>query len=60
MKKNYVAPQQRVIELQHNLYLLTGSNMNEVGNNVKFNYVGGGSVNARSRDFDWDDDWDDE
>ena len=59
MKKYYVAPQQRVIELQHNLHLLAGSNMNNVGNNVKFNYFGGGTIPARSRDFDWDD-WDDE
>jgi hypothetical protein len=58
MNKNYLTPQQRVVELRSNLHLLAGSDVDNINGNAGLNYRGGGSGPARSRscDDDWDDD----
>ena len=57
--KNYIKPEIIVVRLQHK-GLLMQSPCSSITNNVGFNYGGGGSGSARTREQDniWDDeDW---
>ena len=60
MKKEYMKPEQRVVELQHSTQLLNNS-VRGLSNNAGLNEnIGSGNGDARSRSFDGFDDWDDE
>ena len=53
MKKNYMKPAMRVVQIQQKECILDAS----LDTNVGLNYGGGGSGTARSRSSDgWDDD----
>ena len=59
MKKVYLSPTMTVVRLQHK-GLLMQSPCSTIKGNVGFNYGGGGSGSARTREQDniWDDeDW---
>ncbi|MBR5394387.1 MAG: hypothetical protein IK144_04790 [Bacteroidaceae bacterium] len=59
MKKVYLAPTMTMVRLQHK-GLLMQSPCSTIKGNVGFNYGGGGSGSARTREQDniWDDeDW---
>lgn len=56
MKKFYEKPAMRVVRIQQQCHILSGS-MNKVDGNASLKYGGGGSGDARSRGAsDWDDD----
>ena len=61
MKKKYMTPEQRVVELQHNTMLLQASPVTSVNSNAGMNYGGGNSQSARVKeqtDYNvWDNDW---
>ena len=60
MKKIYEKPAMRVVQLQHQCSILTGSDITSTEGNAGLNYRGGGSGPARARSnggIDWDD-WD--
>ena len=59
MKKKYSNPTIRVVKLQQQSCILSGS-VKSMGGNAGLNYKGGGNVDVRSRGIDWDDDWDEE
>ena len=58
MKKEYIKPTVKVVQLQHRTHLLSGS-VNGLSNNAGLNEnIGSGNGDARSRSFDGFDDWD--
>ena len=53
-------PDMKVVKLQHQCHILSGSEVRGIGGNADVDYGGGGSGPARARSFggiDWDD-WD--
>ena len=57
MKKEYMKPEQHLVQLQHRTHLLQAS-VRGLSNNAGLNEnIGSGNGDARSRSFD--DDWED-
>jgi hypothetical protein len=57
MNKEYITPAMRVVRIQQQCHILSGS-INDLNTNAGLNYGNGGSGTARSRSNDgWDDDW---
>ena len=60
MKKIYMKPDMKVVKLQHQCHILSGSEVRGIGGNADVDFGGGGSGPARARSFGgigWDD-WD--
>ena len=58
-KKDYQKPEMRVVKIQQQAHLLSGSGVNNVdGGDTGIGYGGGGSGPAKARGFGGWDDWD--
>ena len=59
MNKEYMKPAMRVVKLQHQCHILSGSPVNSIGGNAELDYGGGGSGSARARSHGvWNDEED--
>lgn len=57
MFKEYTNPAMRVVRIQHQCHILSGSPVNSISGNANLDYGGGGSGSARARSndgIDWD------
>ncbi len=57
MNKEYITPAMRVVRIQHQCHILSGSPVNSIDGNAELNYGGGGSGPARARSnggIDWE------
>jgi hypothetical protein len=56
MKKKYHAPEIKVVNVRTHLLNIGSNNTVDAVNGNVFTTMKAGSVSARSREFDWDDD----
>ena len=61
MKKNYIKPTTKVVQVKQRSHLLAGSGIQNFGNNVNLKLKGANNVAGRSREAEFDDgEWFDE